>query len=319
MADSSEICVLPLSSPFSILPRAHTYTLIVALVVPLPQGWLFRAALAAFTTRTAIDAVDAAVLLAQLRDPFAGTHPLPLDAIMVLEALSLAVLVASWLLLVAKRETAARPLIRAWAVVVGVGCILAFVAVARLGRLFDASGPAGCREILVGRPALFGGEERVSVLGIMGSRIAFITRRVGIPGLIFASLAIIAAALPQRKTAPTTDLEKDQFDVVMEKGGPWTHLNWALATFNIILQAAVPAMTILVVVSTEQFVFGMESGLPSVEPMTSVGQWGIWAATGVIVLATFVNAVREDAGLSTPTVTLGAKSPHTATETYEEP
>ena len=140
--DNSQICIASLSSPFSLLPRAHTYALVAALIIPGAEGWLFRAALAAFTTRTAIFAVDAAVLLSAIRT--SPNRPAEADVLVVLDALGLAAVVACWLLLVSTRESAARPLIRLWAAVVGVGCILAFVAVAKLGQQVDAHGSGDC-------------------------------------------------------------------------------------------------------------------------------------------------------------------------------
>ena len=320
MADlsPSTICVAPLSSPFSLLPRAHTYALAAVLLLPLPRGWLFRAALAAFTTRTALFAVDAAVLLAGLRQPSAAREPAPLDILIVLEALGLAAMVACWLLLVSKRESAARSLIKAWSVVVGVGCILAFVAVARLGRMgVHGSGEAEleCSEVLMDRGDLFGPAEAVPVLGLMGSKTAWFARRVGIPGLLFGSLAILATSVPQPKSS-TDGLPGDieGGDVSREKSGPWAHLKWAVSLFGWLLRLSLPAMAIFIVVSTEQFLFTMAPTLPSLEHTSSVGQWGVWAATGVVLTATFINASREHAGLTKPAVVMADGTKETDTD-----
>jgi len=298
-----DICVAPLSSPFSLLPRAHTYALAATLLLPLPRGWLFRAALAAFATRTALFAVDAAVLLAQLRRDAAA--PVPLDALVALEALGLAAALACWLLLVARRETAARPLVRAWAAAVGVGGALAFAAVARLGQLVESPGvgPGGvCQEVLMRRDELFGAVEVVPVLGPMGTRTAWFARRVGVPGLLCASLSMLAALIAQQSTGARVEGDVEEGDVTREKSGPWAHLKWAVSLAGWALTLLLPAMAIFIVVSTEQFLFQMVPTLPSLEHTSSVGQWGVWAATGVVLTATFINASREHAGLEKPSV-----------------
>ena len=301
MDSPSTICVSPLSSPFSLLPRAHTYALAATLLLPLPRGWLFRAALAAFTTRTALFAVDAAVLLAALQQQ---PTTLPLDTLLVLQGLALAAAVACWLLLVARRESAARGLVRTWAAVVGVGAMLAFAAVVRLGRRGGVDGgPAAgdeCREARMPRDELFGPVEAVPVLGLLGAKTAWFARRVGVPGLLLAALAVLAAMVPQETAPVRVAGDVEEGDVVKERTGPWAHLKWAVALFGWAVRLLVPAMAIFIVVSTEQFLVNMVPSLPSLEPTASVGQWGVWAATGVVLTATFINASKEHAGLSRP-------------------
>lgn len=303
-----QLCVAPLSSPYSLLPRAHTYALITALLIPLPRGWLFRAALAAFTTRTAIFAIDAAVILhAVSRTPGVATEPLPLDAIVVLEILGLAVIIACWLLLASHRvnESSARPLIRIWALVVTVGSILSFVSVARLGKLVAAgySGVAKdghCEGAWMDESDVFGDAEKIRVLGVMGSKIAWLEQRVGIPPLVFSAIAVIAIALPRERSlaaqrggteVTSEEIWGDGVVGIQKKSGPVKML------LSLLLCTAMPAMAILMVVSTEQYLYVKTSGLRSVEKMSSVGQWGVWVATGAVVLATLINAGKEKSGL----------------------
>ena len=59
-----------------------------------------------------------------------------MDILAATEALSLAAIVGSWLLLVSSRldQSKARTLVRLWCAIVGVGAIIGFVAGTRLGK-----------------------------------------------------------------------------------------------------------------------------------------------------------------------------------------
>jgi hypothetical protein len=308
-AAAGHICVAPLSSPYSLLPRAHTYALVAVLALALPRGWLYRAALAAFTTRTAIFAVDAAVVLHDASSSAtAATKPVPLDAVVLLETLGLAVLVACWLLAASARarESAAQPLVRIWAVVVTISAILAFVAVARLGKQVAAGVRAAditeedCEGIWMDKLDVFGAVEHVSSLGLMGWRFARLERRVGVPSLVFSAVALICASLPakRRATARHMDTEQNPDVILMDQPGA---LQGSFAPVQriapVILWLALPAVAVYIIVSTEQYLLAGPSKIPSIEGMSSVGQWGVWAATGAVLLATTVNAIREKMGL----------------------
>jgi hypothetical protein len=56
-------------------------------------------------------------------------------------------------------------------------------------------------------------------------------------------------------------------------------------------------VAILVTVSAEQYFNGLARGIPSAEPVTSVGQWGVWAATGVVLCATLINGFAVMTGM----------------------
>jgi hypothetical protein len=69
------------------------------------------------------------------------------------------------------------------------------------------------------------------------------------------------------------------------------------------LTCAIPALAVVVVHRTETYLVGLKA--PEGEPRSSVGQWGIWAATGVVLLGTAVNAAGEawrDRGSAAPGV-----------------
>ena len=323
-AADGQICVAPLSSPYSLLPRAHTYSLVIALLLPLPRGWLFRAALAAFTTRTAVAAVDAVVLLVNLSSSSSSSTtssaPAPLDIFVALEFLGLGVVIACWLLLASRRAgaSAARPLIRAWAAAVTAGSAVAFAAVTRLGRLLAAGnlgpgpGPdpaAACRrshhhDVLVGGAAVFGTPEDVAVLGSVASRVAWVARRVGIPAVVLSAVALLAIVLPQSAglSGRRPDEERGSEEVVRDAAaGPWSQLGPARTVVGMALLVSLPAAAVFMAVSSEQYLHSMAPDLLEVEPISSVGQWGVWAATGVVVVATFVNAMREKMGLGRST------------------
>lgn len=329
-ATAAQICVLPLSSPYSLLPRAHTYALAAVLLLPLPRGWLFRAALAAFTTRTAIFAVDATVLLhtaAQLVSSSSPTSndgtPLPLDALVVLELTGLAALVAAWLLLVSRRgtESSARGLVRAWTAVVAAGAAMALAAVAHLGSAAVSSAEesdATCDGgVWVDGAAVFGDAETVRVLGTVGAKIASFAGRVGVPAAVMAALAVVALTVPREaaeaiavgtKSGPTPglfDVERNAFrreyglDEIAHTGGsPWKGLEalWKLCGYVLLL--ALPTVAVFMAVEAELYIAGAgPGGLPVVERMSSPGQWGVWVATGAVVLATVINAVMQKMGL----------------------
>lgn len=300
-----QICIAPLSSPYSLLPRAHTYVLVAALILPLPRGWLFRAALAAFTTRTAIFAVDAAVILHCVSgNATAVTEPAPLDAVVVLESLGLAVVVACWLLLASSRadQSAARPLLRIWAGVVTIGSVLAFVSLAKLGNGVAAAEPEtdiadkGCEGIWMDVLDIFGAVEDVSVLGPMGEKFSWLAHRVGIPCLLCSAVALLGISVSSkpRATARQVDVEQNSHEISTDKHSAWQgQLGPVKKVFEALLWLALPAVAILLIVSTEQYLLTMTSNLPSMEKTSSVGQWGVWVATGAVLVATLINAVRE--------------------------
>jgi hypothetical protein len=309
----STICVAPLASPHSLLPRAHTYLLIVTLLLPLPRGWLFRAALAAFTTRTAIYVVDAIVHLARLRS---GNHgPFSLDVFVVTEVLSLASFVGIWLLLTSKRggESSARGLIRAWTGAVAIGTIISFVALKESVTHTEPAEPDRCDGVIMDRLELLGPLVPVQPnLGIMGNKVADFTLRVGISGVILASLALLATSLPRPTTAthgtPTHDSapgiplhvstnvsDITSTEIIRKKDeSPVPRIAVAIAA---VLILGLPFLAVFVAFSTERYLLKEVPNLPSIEAMSSVGQWGVWAATGVVVIGTASNAIAEKMGL----------------------
>jgi hypothetical protein len=303
----SYICVAPLSTEASLLPRAHTYFLAAALLFPLPAGWLFRAALATFTIRTSILAIDAAVLLHF--NPADHTSPAPADAVVVLETLGLAAIVACWLLLVSPRAKASesRPLIRAWAVVVAIGTALAFTAVAKLGkRVIPDGSKVTCSNqdgtVWMVVDNLLGQPVTVPTLGTIGSKINFVALRVGIPALIFAVIALLTSAFSRdtsqddRRSADVEfGVSEEIIDVDSGAGSLASRLG---KTIGVVLVLAMPAMAFFIVISAEMYLLSMVLDLPSAETMASVGTWGVWAATGIVSLATLFNAVRQKMGIA---------------------
>lgn len=288
---SEVLCVAPLSSPYSILPRAHTYALVVALFAPLPRGWLFRAALAAFTTRTAIFAVDAIVLLATLKK--GALSAAPLDVLVVTDELALAGIVAAWLLLRSERgaKSSARGLIQFYAVVVGIGEIVAFVGLKMLGTFRTTDDQCDSTEMsrleVLGADQMFGGG-----IGVVGENIGWFILRVGVPGVVFAAVALMSATVPRPRSAKTTQDTENGHEYWMQEN-PFSIYPKAMAAIGYILVIALPTMAVFIAASTEYFMFSMVPDLPTVEKITSVGQWGVWAATGTVLIATAANAVRE--------------------------
>lgn len=301
MADADlQICVTPLSSPYSVLPRAHTYALAAALIFPLGRGWLFRAALAAFTTRTAVTVIDVILLVHDVSYSW-ELKAAPVDIFVMLDFLALAVAVACWLLLASSSAaiSAARSLIRLWTALVVAGSILTFVTVAKLGRLAARGGIASvdssnqCSHgIPMDSTDVFGSKEDVPVLGVIGSSVAWLERRVGIPPLVLSALAVVAMFLPRSVSlgAPRVYVEENSEEISSERAVPWSRAWLTRAVAGIALTILLPGTAILIAVSSEQYIYILARSLPSAEPIHSVGQWGVWAATGIVVLATLVNA-----------------------------
>ena len=292
------LCVAPLSSPYSVLPRAHTYALVAALFAPLPKGWLFRASLAAFTTRTAIFAVDAVVLLAALKN--GGETAAPLDVLVAAEELALACIVAVWLLVRSQRagESSARGLVRLWAVVVGVGAVVAFVASKTLGAWRGVEGE--CEGVLMDRLIVIGEDQMLGGgIGIVGDKMGVFILRIGVPGVLFATFAFLSVFVepPQR---PRNINIYDDGPEVLASDNPFSIYPKVRSILGHVLVVTLPVLAILVIVAAEHWI--KAAGLPSVEKITSVGQWGVWVATGAVLLATGVNAVRDDMKPSAPQI-----------------
>lgn len=304
---SATICIAPLSSPYSLLPRAHTYALVVALLAPLPRGWLFRAALAAFTARTAIFTVDSIRLYATThKHPHGPAH---LDILVATESLAMASLVAVWLLVVSRRgaESAARGLVRGWAVAVGIGAIVGFAA---LRELSQVESEGDCNEVVMDVVDVFGDSKKFGAgLGTMGEKIGYFVLRVGIVGVLFAAMAFIASVVsgPKDKSEsglPVAVVRRRREQEARYSSGPINpEDDTAIAAGRVtkiarrVLLVVIPAMLIFVAVSGEWYFQKLAPDVPSVEKMSSVGQWGVWAATGVVVIATAVNAAMDAAGM----------------------
>ncbi|SPO02066.1 uncharacterized protein DNG_04739 [Cephalotrichum gorgonifer] len=302
--EMASLCILPLSSPYSLLPRIHFYATTLALLAPLPKGWLFRAALASFTTRTSTLAIDAAVQLASLRkhDP---DRALPIEVVVMMEMLGLACLVGVWLLLVSRTASisAARGLIKGWATAVAIGAIISFVATREFA---GASPPAECPNgRLISSSDVFG-DEQVTLLGTgtVGMKMGGILRLVGIPALIFSSLTLISLPakghLP-KSSPPEPTLSSTSPDITYSNEFSGT-VSKAASAVRWLFICAIPAMAVVMVHRTETYLFGFE--VPEGEHLGSVGQWGVWAATGVVLLGTGVNAARESMGGSRVEVVL---------------
>ncbi|KAF1808222.1 hypothetical protein P152DRAFT_253796 [Eremomyces bilateralis CBS 781.70] len=190
---SIQVCALSLSSPYAFLPRLHTYCLVLLLLLPLPPGWLFRSALVTFTTRTVVTAIHSFIeLKSSLADTKQGNpNPMPLDALAVVEMMALSSVVAVWSLLVPKRVGAsrARALIRIWGVLVGTGTVTAFVVFEKVSASSEHAETVAYT--VCGWMPL----EYASVFGLDFKKFR---NHVGISGLVFASLALLAAMLPDR-------------------------------------------------------------------------------------------------------------------------
>lgn len=338
MSSQQDICVTPLAGPYTLLPRTHVYAMCLALVLPLPRGWLFRAALAGFTTKTAIFAVDAIVHLAHIRKHISSSSssssPLPLELVVVLEMLGLACAVAAWLLLVSRTASAsaARSLVKAWCVGVAIAAIIAFVALketalagARPFLLADAEAGDGAHAcpghaVLMPAQAIFGTTDvKIPTLGLVGNRIGEILRIVGIPTLFFAALTLGCITAK----GPAADLQNQS--KVLDLGfGPSSHSNnnspdivqpkpsflsgeRLVSLFRKLLTAAVPALVVVMIHRTETYLLRMQPVAPESEPIKSVGQWGSWAATAVVLFATLINAARGSMGYDSPDDALAEK------------
>ncbi len=199
---------------------------------------------------------------------------------------------------------------------VAVGCILAFVSVVKVGQMAGNPGyppAADCPGVLMAALDVLGPAEELPTLSHVDSNIAWYVQRAGIPGLVLSSLAFLAAAVPSEKATTeiwvASDPEQSLIHMPKEAAGTWAHLRWAASVFSSVLVLVLPAVAIFTAVSAEQYLLGREPRIPSLENMTSVGQWGGWVATGVVVLAAAMNAVKGRMSQSNPRATAEHSSP----------
>ena len=323
--EAASICIAPLSSPYSILQRAHTYTLVLALLLPLPKGWFFRAALATFTTRTAVAVIDIIVLYTHLYrhqssssssssspgDSASNGSAAPLDVLVVAEYLALATLVAVFLLSVSRRgaETAARGILRAWAIAVGIGAVIGFLALLSLARIKTEG---ECTQTLLSYNDIYGEKTSYGAnLGKLGTKIGFFILRIGIPAVLFAAMTFVASLSPtlvpstssrnsSSSSSPSSshrhnDVQGLESQSSNGNGRSYDQQPGKIRRFlRLLLTLAIPAMSIFVVANAEWYFHRLAPQVPSVESVTSVGQWGIWAATGVVALAALVGAITHN-------------------------
>ncbi|CAI4219405.1 unnamed protein product [Parascedosporium putredinis] len=253
--------------------------------------------------------------------------------VVVLEMLGLACAVAAWLLLVSRTASAsaARSLVKAWCVGVAIAAVIAFVALketalagARPFLLADADSDAhACpgHAVLMPAQAIFGTTDvKIPTLGLVGNRIGEILRIVGIPTLFFAALTLGCITAK----GPAADLQSQS--KVLDLGfGPSSHSNnnsspdiiqpkssflsgeRLVSLFRKLLTAAVPALVVVMIHRTETYLLRMQPVAPESEPIKSVGQWGSWAATAVVLFATLVNAARGSMGYDSPDDALAEK------------
>jgi hypothetical protein len=204
---------------------------------------------------------------------------------------------AIWLLVVSRRgsETRARGLVRCWAVAVVIGLIIGALSLGEVfSRDMDESPVCGGAEMQTGD--LFDLEGT-------GGKVEEFRDRMNGTSIVLAVGGLLAAMLPRpnlRMRAAKGDVEASPTpEVVGSPSGPSSAGGRILSAIRYLLVIAVPALAVFVCYSTETFV--LRSGLPSAEGMESVGQWGVWAATGVVVFATAVNAAKEGMGMGKET------------------
>ncbi|KAF2399367.1 hypothetical protein EJ06DRAFT_530918 [Trichodelitschia bisporula] len=259
-------CIYPLSPTHSILPRLNTLTLLIFTLHGPSSNWATRAALAASLTRTAVIALQAFALLAIARHP--GSIPAKdLDIFAAWEVLGASAcalpLLLGWAPVL--RGSRARPLVRVWGLLILAGACCAYAA--QEWRVEDRAGER-CADARLGMK----GNHGAVAAEIRPSRPRLV-HAFDIAALVMAAFGAWACVRPRVETA----VGSEEAEVGMRMR---------------VLRGLERAAVVVSVVVFWGFVGVHErwlEGLPEEVSRGSFDQWGPWAATGVVLLATLVD------------------------------
>jgi hypothetical protein len=295
---TSFICIEPLSSTYSTLPRLNTLVLLLFLLLAPSASWATSGALAALMVRTAIMALHAITLLTVLppskdfetKDPLVILPAFDLDIIgtwFILSAVGTAnPLLLGWAR--ALRESKARLLVKIWGCLVVVGSVCAFVAMRRSANGGVVYNSDHFRESELARSRCSNSNKsRLRTTDAVVFDTERIFGRLRRETLIWK---FDTAALVLMSLAVFTSLW------TAKAGTTYSALRvWLGRSFMASAAVVLPAIIIL----HELFLLKSNPGvaaIPMAEGLKAFDQWSCWAATSLVIVATVLNWVVEQKG-----------------------
>jgi hypothetical protein len=295
------LCTFPISPTLLPLHRLLYYlSLLSALLYPTPPP-LIKGAFAYSLTYAAIASLYSILILA-----LSSAHPLqpplnldilPLWPILATAAISLPAFLHYNPNLAAR--TAARPIVRAWGLLITAGAACAFINLAAVASA--AHGPVlpdtmlqQCRAVtppprLLRNPAHVGLLDPAVLATPLFRRVADVTGPLTFVPLAFGAVACLVTIAPAR--APAAHDEVFVSAEVLDDGAAtaFGFLHAAYLRLRWLVVGLTPGVWVVVVVLGEMFLLG--TGLPVAEEAYEVGQWGVWAGLGLVAAAAVVNWV----------------------------
>jgi hypothetical protein len=291
----STLCVYPLSPSYSFLPRLNTYLLLVAVLYGPADNWATKGALAAMMTRTAAQSLHAFALLGVLEwelHRHLSVFSFDSDIIGTWAVLSITAtavpMMLAWAPSVANSK--ARPLVRIWSVLVTAASICAYVGIHRVADL-----PAnGNKCVDAGSFPMRQRGEPIAIAWsdlFLGPPKGQILRGWDIAVLLTMSFGIWGCLRP-RSVGRVKDSKWDGI-VGSSQVQQSTFDNFVCSPFTCAVEMLFLTLDIIVfyglVVLNELWLW--EAKIPALEGLDAFESWGVWVATGLVILATIVNWV----------------------------
>ena len=310
--DTPGICVFPVSPSFLPLHRLLYYlSLALAVLYPTPPP-IIKGAFAYSLTTSAVAAIYSIILALPHPQGITNRDPqnldvLPLWSILATAAISLPMFLL-WNRNVTPRYSTVRPIVRIWGLLITFGTGCAFVNIRQIygTASYDDGDPTNatleqCRALDAGRtlrdirhvqliaPWFLGDDAMGNILRVAPA-LTFIPLAVGALVCLFTMppKSADAAAMSAPEMAISDDLLDNRtsraFRLVLKIYDPIrTLILWCS-----------PAFWIAVVALNENFFLHKGEwalGTYSTEKMYEVGQWGVWAGLGLVMLAGMVDYI----------------------------
>jgi len=311
------LCTFPISPTLLPLHRLLYYlSLLVALLYPTPPP-LIKGAFAYSLTYAAIAALYSILILAL---PYAHplSSPLNLDVLPLWPVLATAAIALPaflhWNPNLAHRN-AARPIVRAWGILVTAGAACAFVNLAAFKSVAAAARGPGVPPdwltstlqqcLAVAPPArLLRNPAHVALLdpAVLATplfrRVADVTGPLTFVPLAFGAVACLVTIAPVRPPAAHDEVFASADLLDDRVATAFGFLRTAYLRLRRLVVSLTPGCWMVVVVLGEMFLLG--TSLPVTEEAYEVGQWGVWAGLGLVAAAAVVNWVvgSRDEGVS---------------------
>lgn len=289
----SSLCVYPLSPSYSFLPRLNTYVLLLAVLYGPLDNWVTKGALAALMTRTAAQSLHAFALLGVLEweihrhSPVSSFDSDVIGTWAVLSITAVAVpIMLAWAPSVAKSK--ARPLVTIWGILVTVAAICVYVGMHRMDHLTadtNACAYAGTfpmrqnsEPIAIARSNLFLASPKGQI--VRGWDIAaVVVMAFGVWACVRPGSVGKVKHPPWEGTVGSSQVQQLTFD------------NFICSPFICTVEMLFLILDIIVfyglVVLHEVWLW--KAKVPVLEGLDAFESWGVWVATGLVVLAAIIN------------------------------